>query len=154
MTSQWWSDDEQLFAALEDALREARDVPRHFIETGKAAFAWRTVDAELAAITYDSAADNRQPIGATTRAERAALRELTFSTPRLRIHLQVTDEALHGQIVPPQQCDIEVRRANASPHLIRTDEDGWFTVRPIPIGSFRLLCRSAGCTALTDWLAV
>ena len=153
MTSRWWSDDEQLFAAVEDALREAREVPRHFIETGEAAFAWRTVDAELAAMTYDSAAD-LQLIAATRAAERAALRELTFSTRQLKIHLQVMDKALHGQIVPPQQCEIEVRTADGPPSLIRTDDDGWFTVRPIPIGSFRLHCRTATSTAITDWLAV
>jgi hypothetical protein len=153
VTSRWWSDDEQFFAAVQDALREAREVPCRFIETGEAAFAWRTVDAELAAITYDSAAGNHQPIAAT-RAERAALRELTFSSRELKIHLQVADNALQGQIVPPQRCEIEVRTADGPPLLIRTDDDGWFTVQPIPIGSFRLHCRIADTTALTDWLAV
>jgi hypothetical protein len=153
MTSQWWSDDEQLFAVVEEALREGREVPRCFIEAGEAAFAWRTVDAELAAITFDSAADNQQLIAAT-RTERAALRELTFSTRELKIHLQVTDRALLGQIVPAQECEIEVRTVDRQPLLTRTDEVGWFTVQPVPIGSFRLLCRTPRGTALTDWLAV
>jgi hypothetical protein len=153
MTSQWWSDDDQLLAALDEALREAGEIPSHFVETGEATFAWHNVDAELAALTYDSAADNQQPIAAA-RAERAVLRELTFATQQLKIHLQVTDKGLHGQIVPPQQCEIEVRTADGPPLVVGTDEDGWFTLRPIPIGAFRLHCRAASGTALTDWLAV
>jgi hypothetical protein len=153
VTNRWWSDDDQLFAALDDALREAREVPGHLVEAAKASFAWHNVDAELAALTYDSAADSPRLIG-TTRAERAALRELTFATPHLKIHLQVTDKALHGQIVPPQQCEIEVRTAAGPPLVTSADEDGWFTVQPIPIGSFRLQCRTASGTARTDWLAV
>jgi hypothetical protein len=153
MTSQWWSDDDQLLAAVDDALREARDVPREFVEAGKAAYAWHNIDAELAALTYDSADDRR--LAAATRAERAALRDLTFATPQLKIHIQVTDKALHGQIVPPQRSDIELRTSQQPPVVISTDDDGWFTVQPIPIGSFRLHCRTAtGATALTDWIAV
>ncbi len=153
MTNQWWNDDDRLLAALDDALREARDVPRHFIEAGQAVYAWHNIDAELAALTYDSAAD-RDPVAAT-RAERAALRELTFATRCLTIHIQVTDKALHGQVVPPQSSDLELRTAGGPAVFIAADEDGWFTVQPIPTGSFRLYCRTVtGITALTDWLAV
>jgi hypothetical protein len=154
MTGRWSDDDEQLLAAVGEALREARDVPRHFIEAGKAAFAWHNIDAELATLTYDSAAEAFGRVAAT-RAERAALRELTLASSQLKIHLQVTGSALHGQIVPAQRCQLEVRTADAPATAIATDEDGWFTVQPIPIGSFRLHCRTAdNITALTDWLAV
>jgi len=154
MTSRWWSDDDQLLAALDDALREDRDVPRHFIETGKAVYAWHNIDTELAALTYDSAAESPRPVAAT-RAERAALRELTLATRQLKIHLQVTDRALHGQIVPAQQAEIELRTVDRPPAVIATDNDGWFSVQPVPTGSFRLHCRTAtGITALTDWLAI
>jgi hypothetical protein len=153
MRGQWWSDDDQLLAALDDALSEARDVPRQFVDAGKAAYAWHNIDAELAALTYDSADDRRPAVA--TRAERAALRDLTFATQQLKIHIQVTDKSLHGQVVPPQRSDIELRTRDQPPVVISTDDDGWFTVQPIPIGSFRLHCRTeAGTTALTDWIAV
>ncbi len=32
---QWWTDDDQLIAALSDALSQARAVPREFIKIGK-----------------------------------------------------------------------------------------------------------------------
>jgi len=48
-----WNDDEKLIEALREAFASADDVPAAFVEAGKAAFAWRTIDAELAALTYD-----------------------------------------------------------------------------------------------------
>jgi hypothetical protein len=51
-----WNDDQQLLADLVEAVRAAGQVPERFIELGQAAFAWRGVDAELAALTFDSAA--------------------------------------------------------------------------------------------------
>ncbi len=55
MAGQWWSDDDQLLEVLRDALTTAREVPPGLVAAGKAAYSWRTIDAELAALTYDSA---------------------------------------------------------------------------------------------------
>lgn len=154
MTSQWWSDDDQLIAALDAALREAHDVPADFVTAGTAAYAWHNIDAELAALTYDSAIDDGQR-QAVTRAERATLRDLTFASPRLKLHLRVTDKALHGQVVPPGESTIELHTKDGPPTSMTTDDDGWFTIRPIPIGSFRLHYRTAtGAAAITDWFAL
>ena len=40
--------DEQLLAALGEALRARQAVPEWFVETGKNAYAWHNIDAELA----------------------------------------------------------------------------------------------------------
>jgi hypothetical protein len=153
MASQWWSDDDQLFGALDDALRAARAVPRNFVETGKAAYTWHDVDAELAALTYDSALDEERM--AVSRAEPAPLRALTYASTELTIELEVTDDALLGQIVPPQPGELEARLADGQVTTAPIDELGCFVVRPIPSGSFRLQCRTAGGSAvLTDWLSL
>jgi hypothetical protein len=154
MASQWWSDDDRLFAELRDALRAARVVPRGFVEAGKAAYAWHGVDAELAALTYDSALDE-QFLAAANRAEPAPLRALTFASPELTVELEVTDDALLGQLVPPQPGELEVRRADGSAITVPIDELGCFVVRPIPAGAFRLHCRTAdGSAVLTDWITL
>jgi hypothetical protein len=120
---------------------------------GRAAFTWHNIDAALAALTYDSATDDS--LLTATRAERATLRDLTFATPSMKIHIQVTSKALQGQIVPPQPSTLELRTVDNPTIVLTTDEDGWFTVHPIPIGSFRLHCRTeSGVTALTDWFAL
>jgi len=155
MTSRWWSDDDELLAAVGEALRSANDVPRHFIEAGKSAFAWHNIDAELAALTYDSATHPQEHLVAITRAEPAPLRALTFASPRLSIHIEVVREALHGQVVPPQPGQIELRATGAAPVTIHVDEVGWFVIQPIPSASFRLRCRTDdGTSVLTDWITL
>jgi len=154
MSSQWWSDDDQLLAELGSALRTAPAVPRELVEAGKAAFAWRTVDAELAALAalaYDSALDEVLA-PALTRAEPAPLRTLTFSSAELTIEIEVTDDALLGQFVPPQPGEVEVVVQQGDDLTTTVDEVGCFVVRPIPSGPFRLHCRTAESTrAVTDW---
>jgi hypothetical protein len=153
MTSQWWSSDDDLMTALGDALRAARKVPPDFIETAKASYAWHNVDVELAALTYDSSADHLA--GVMTRAEPAALRSLTFAGRRLTIELEVIDAALHGQIVPPESGEVELQHADHTVSTAVIDEVGYFTVGPVPAGSFRLRCRtSAGYTAVTNWVTL
>lgn len=153
MTGQWWSDDDGLMIALDDALRAAREVPPDFIETAKASYAWHNVDVELAALTYDSSAD--QLAGVLTRAESAALRSLTFAGRKLTIELEVIDETLHGQIVPPESGEIELQLADHTVSKTIIDEVGYFIVGPVPTGSFRLHCRtSTGDTAVTNWITL
>src|SRR5512132_2576246 len=79
MTSPWWVDDDELLGELHRALEP---VPASFVEAGKMAFTWRSIDAELAALTYDS---SRDLVGAEqSRAEPAALRCLTFDATHRR----------------------------------------------------------------------
>jgi len=150
-----WNDDDTLLAALGDAIRAAEAVPSGFVRSGQAAFAWHNIDAELAALAYDSATDARELAGAGTRTDQAPLRALTFASPRLSIHLEVTRESLHGQIVPEQSGEIEFRPATGASRMITADEVGWFVVQPVPAGRFQLRCVAADGTAvITDWITL
>jgi len=161
MASHWADDDTELLAALDDALRTARAVPHEFIDAGKAAYAWRTIDAELAelgddtelaTLSYDSAI-HRESTRTAIRAEAAPLRALTFASNDLAIELEITTDELHGQLVPPQAGSVEVRLATGQVLPAAVDEIGWFVVRPVPPGSFRLLCHtSGGSSVLTGWI--
>src|SRR5262249_62009170 len=91
-----WADDDQLFAALKEALRAAQAVPPEFIEAGKRAYAWRNIDAELASLTYDSTRD----LVPSVRSETASIRALPFTSEHLIIELGVSREALHRQGLP------------------------------------------------------
>ena len=155
MTARWWIDDEGLLGALDDALRSSRDVPDRFVEAGKASYAWHGIDAELARLTYDSA--TMEPAGAlaTTRAEAASLRAMTYAARALAIELEVTDDALLGQLVPPQAGEVELRSSDGRTATVPVDEVGWFSFRPTPAGTFRLSCRPAeGRNITTDWISL
>jgi len=147
-----WNDDEQLLADLGAAIRARRAVPDRLVEIGKAAFAWRTVEAELAGLIYDSAASRAAPTGA--RAEPATSRRaLTFVTAELTIELEVGPDSLSGQLVPPQPGTVDLRdRDGVTAGTARADEVGWFVFRPRPSGLCRLQVRTAdGHEVRTEW---
>jgi hypothetical protein len=148
VTGQWWADDDQLAAELGAALRP---VPEGFVEAGRAAFAWRDIDAELAALTYDSATDGL--VGAGTRAAAAPSRELTFASGDVTIDVEITSEAVIGQVVPPEPGEVRVILAAGTETGAAIDEIGCFVIRPVPQGAFRLRCRTgSGTSILTGWL--
>ncbi len=124
-------------------------MPERFLEIGREAFAWHDVDFELAALTFDSAT---APAG--TRAEVATLRALTFAARRLTIELEVTADALVGQLVPPQPGELEVRPREGGIRTVPIDEVGWFAIRPRPAGLFRLHVHTAEGDVRTEWMTL
>ena len=147
-------DDEQLLAALSKAMRARREVPEWFVETGKNAYAWHNIDAELALLTYDSDSDTGRDLAAAVRSEVASIRALTFTSARLSIELEVTSDSLVGQIVPPGPGTLEIHTmagVTSSP----VNEIGCFAVTPIPASPFRLRCRAEdGADVLTGWITL
>ena len=144
-------DDEELLAALGEAMRARRGVPEWFVETGKNAYAWHNIDAELAQLTYDSLGDRQR---AAVRSEAASIRALTFTSSRLSIELEVGDGSLIGQIIPPRAGTLEVH-TTAGVTSSPVDDIGSFAVTPIPTSPFRLRCRTEdGADVLTGWITL
>jgi hypothetical protein len=147
--------DDRLLADLGAAVREGAAVPESFLAVGRAAFAWRTVDAELATLAEPEAA-----------LMRGSSRVWTLTTGDVTIELEATEDALVGQVAPPAAGSIELsvptgadRGAGAGrgagPVTAPVDELGWFTLRPLPSGLFRLrLTRTIGSPVVTEWLTL
>jgi hypothetical protein len=150
VTRTWWSDDDdQLLALLKDAITTEGSVPASFVQAGRAAYAWRTIDAELAELAYDSATAE-----SATRAEAATLRALTFVSANLTIEIQLTPDALYVQITPAQAGtavaqvagdDGGTREAGSA----EIDDLGFVVLRPVPPRPFRLLVRAGDAVVLT-----
>ena len=106
-------DDEQLLTALSEAIKARQAVPSWFVETGKNAYAWHNIDAELAQLTYDSYhADKRE--AAVVRSETASVQFLTFTSAHLTMELEVAGSSLLGQVIPPRSGTLEIHtRAGA-----------------------------------------
>jgi hypothetical protein len=156
--TEWWNDDEGLGAALAEALAERTAVPASMVDAGKAAFAWHGVDAELAELRYDSAVGAPDAgYAAATRAtenrpDTGTLRTLTFAAERLTVELDITADAILGQLIPAGAGRAELRTGDTT-KTVEIDEDGWFTIRPIPTTQFRLRCTTQdGQAALTPWI--
>jgi hypothetical protein len=150
MPDDW--DDEEILAELGEALRAREEVPEWFIETGKNAYAWHNIDAELAQLTYDSLVDRER--AAAVRSEAASIRALTFTSTQLSIELEVAESSLIGQIIPPRAGTLEVH-TTAGVTSSPVDEIGCFVVDPIPSSPFRLRCRTEdGADVLTGWITL
>ena len=147
-----FGDDDTLMDALREAIRAREAVPTWFVETGKSAYAWHNIDAELAQLTYDSERDQRMVT--TTRSETASIRALTFTSARLSIELEVSEDSLLGQILPPQVGTLEIHTTTGIDNTT-VDEIGIFAVEPIPNGSFRLRYRTPnGVDVMTGWITL
>jgi hypothetical protein len=147
-------DDEELLVALGEAMRARASVPEWFVETGKNAYAWHNIDAELAQLTYDSDSDTGRSRAAAVRSEAASIRALTFTSARLSIELEVGEGSLIGQIIPPRAGTLEVH-TTAGVTSSPVDEIGCFAVAPIPNSPFRLRCRTEdGADVLTGWITL
>lgn len=150
---QWYGDhvsDEELLAALGRALNEAEPVPRAVSEYARAGFGWRTLDAELAELVFDSAVEELVGV----RGEET--RQVTFRSPGLEIEVAVLDEGsrrIIGQLVPPQATAIEMRHDGHSVET-RSDDLGRFTFDGVPTGPISLRCSLGGMTVQTDWVVV
>ena len=146
-------DDDQLLAALKDALSARRAVPHEFVEAARNAFAWHNIDAELAQLTYDSTGELGHPAMAT-RAETAGVRELTFGSPRLTAELEITGDALLGQIIPAQVFTVDIQTPAGVTSAGSSDEVGFFSLRPLPQSPFRLRFRAAGIDVITGLITL
>jgi hypothetical protein len=145
-------DDDALTDALGEAVRAREAVPAWFVEIGKGAYAWHNIDAELAQLTYDS--DRDQRMAAVTRSETASIRALTFTSARLSIEFEVSEDSLLGQVAPPQTGTLEIHTTTGI-STTTVDEIGIFAVEPIPSGSFRLRYRTpAGVDVITGWITL
>ena len=104
-------------------------MPSWFVAMGKNAYAWHNIDAELAQLTYDSQADTEQM--AFVRSETASIRSLTFTSAHLSLELEVGEDSLLGQVIPPQAGTLETY-TKAGLTTLPVDESGYFAVEPIP----------------------
>jgi hypothetical protein len=147
-TGPWEPEDDELLAAVGDALQEEVAVPPRVTAMGKGLFSLYSLEAELAALEHGD------KLLAGVRSTTTGARELDFTLGDLTIHVELSGRQLSGQVVPPQPGEVDLQAQDERPRRIEVDELGWFTVAPPPRGEFRLLFLGAdGLRAVTDWIA-
>jgi hypothetical protein len=145
-------DGELLLVELQSLMSRLDPVPKTVDEAARAAFAWRTIDAELAELTRDSLLEDA-PAG--VRGAEGA-RMLSFESPSLSVELEVADlgqqgRRLVGQLVPPGPASIVVDHAGGRVDAA-ADELGRFVVDGLRPGPARVRCRVAGGGEIaTEW---
>ena len=145
---------------LLDELRAiARDrtepVPPLVLAASRSAYTWRTVDAELALLAYDSAADER----ALTGVRGSEARLVSFAAERTTIDVEVREDAngtrsVEGEAAPSPRR-LELLTAGGAPSLELEVTDGHFTATGLARGPVRFrLEMDGGRSTITDWLSI
>jgi hypothetical protein len=151
--------DEQLVAALGEALRAEDPVPPELLAAAKATWTWRTIDADLAELVADSALEGAAVRGPAGAATATGPRILTFAVGALTLVVEVAEQRdrrrLLGQIVPPRRADVELDHA-AGTVTVAADELGRFRVEDFPTGPVRLSLRFPDDPGrvVTSWVTV
>ena len=148
MKSRWWTDDD-LLAELGAALREEQ-VEEGIVRAGLAAFAWRTVDADLEIIGPD-AASALAGTGQVRSGQPGSPRTLFFHGERVSVDMEIDDAGLMGQLTPSGPGQVTLITADGPQATVLTDEVGGFTLPPPGCGPIRLECTLGADHFLTEW---
>ncbi len=122
--------DEELMAALAAVSGVVGGAPADVVAAAKATFTWRTIDTELAELTFDSVADTDALAGVRGGG---GPRALTFEHDDVVVEVEVSEDSagrtLVGQVVAAAPEWIELQQASgAAPVRIETDDLGRFRV--------------------------
>lgn len=144
--------DENLLIALGRAVEAADPVPETVLVGARAAFVWRTIDAELAEIAFDSAEDL-----AGVRGDEVN-RQVTFRAPGVEIEVMVIDNGsrrLVGQLVPPASADVVLHTEDGE-WTVSADRLGRFAFDDLRPGRARLAILGAEGQRLvqTEWVTL
>jgi hypothetical protein len=150
--------ERELLAEVREMLDETDPVPEFLLAAARETYTWRTIDAELAELTGDSALE-----AAAVRASRAP-RLLTFTAETATLVVEVAEQVrgaslgrrLLGQILSPRPADVEVRHGEGT-LSVTADEFGRFRAEAVPPGPISLACRFGGALKpqlVTSWVTI
>jgi hypothetical protein len=134
-------------------------VPTLLDDAARAAFGWRTVDAELAELLRDSAeATSEEEAGLLVRG-RHGPRQLSFESPQLGIELEVTETGprerrLAGQLLPPGEATVTVERPGQDGLSVQADDLGRFVLDGLKAGIVRLHVVLRGTQIAIPWTTI
>lgn len=149
-----------LLGELQGLLARADPMPPQLLEQVRRSFCWRTIDAELAELSFDSLVDQAPELAVRSQATLEP-RMLGFGAvvhgEDLSIEVEVSSEAdgcaLVGQIFPAGARAVEVQAGDGGSAEVPIDELGRFLIEPVPCGPVRLRVEHAGRAVQTTWVS-
>ncbi|MDF2729611.1 MAG: hypothetical protein K0T01_1397 [Acidimicrobiia bacterium] len=138
----------RLLSLLRRGLDQTDSSPADVIEFAKAALSWRTIDADLAQLSYDSIDDSTSVRGVATS------RMLAFESGELTIDLEHEPLSGHlmGKLDPAGQMTIELHVLDTV-LVTESDEFGRFSFEGIQSGPFAVVIRLEGAEVVkTQWV--
>ena len=146
----WTDDDEELWRELRTAVHESDAVdPRH-VAAARAAFSWRTVDAELLMLSDAAESDAALVRGSDPAEGRFSL----FLGATTSIELELADGHAIGQVLPVRACRLVKGSVDGEVAEIDVDDTGFFRFRVSDREKFRLHLEADGKAHVTQWVTV
>jgi hypothetical protein len=150
MTNPEPDEDLRLVHDLRAAVHGVGTPTARMMAAAQAAYSWRTVDAELVALTHDSLTDETTLV----RGGSAVPRTLVFEGPQLSVELEQTDEGVVGQLVPPTDGEVTLLGPDGELGHASVDEMGCFSFDRAAHGPVRLRCRTSSAVVITEWISL
>jgi len=140
--------DDELLAELGEAVAEADQVTDRQRQAARAAFTWRTVDAELAELLHDSALES-----AAVRGD-DDVRTLSFASGAVTLEVEIDGDTVRGQVVGGAAESVLVQRSIADDQPIGLDAGGFFRVEDVAPGPVRFVVRAGDWMLTSPWVAI
>lgn len=140
--------DAALLDELRTVLAHHDPVPPRALESARAASTWRTVDAELAELQFDSSLDAAGVRGM------AWPRQLSFEAREASIEVEVDHDRLVGQVVPPAALDLVLTDTTGDERTTRSDHVGHFVFTEIERGTVRITAQLPDGSVTTQWFTL
>lgn len=141
-------EDAALLAELRAATELHDPVPERALAAARAAYTWRTIDAELAELQFDSLVDAAPVRGM------AWPRQLSFDTGSAGLEIEVDGDRIVGQVVPPAALTITLSRADGTTRTTDSDDIGHFTFTDVGEGTVRLSAALPDGSITTQWFSI
>jgi hypothetical protein len=153
--------DVTLLVGLGRLLDRLDPVPPECSDQARQLFCWRSLDAELAELSFDSLVDRDLAVAVRSGESVLEPRMLGFGAvvdgEDLSIEIEVSAMdgqcTMVGQLDPPGATSIGVEARGGEVLEAPVDEVGRFVVRPVPSGPVRLRIEHAGHLVHTTWVS-
>lgn len=151
-------DDDELMALLGRAVADGEAVPEHRRAAARAAFTWRSVDAELAELLHDSALD----AGAAVRSAAAGPRSLAFGRGGLTLEVEVDGGTLLAEVLAEGAAaaatdgpaSVTLQRPGAADLTEQADAAGFARFAEVATGTVRFVVERGGWSLTTPWVTL
>ena len=156
------SSDEGLMLELRSLLTRLDPVDPRLLDKARFAYCWRSVDSELAELSFDSLVDHDMALAVRAGGDPAVEpRMLGFGAvvggENVAIEVEVTPgparPALVGQLLPAGAATVELQAGTGEVDTVQADELGRFLIEPVPSGPVRLRVRHGERLVHTTWVS-
>lgn len=141
-------DDDDLQALLGQALLiDEGSIPPQAHELALVSFDLHHLDAEVAELVRDSLST----ADSTVRSAEEQHRDLEYQGPGFALLLELTGDALSGQLASADAARIRLQRRDGAETVLDVDEFGSFRAQAVD-GWFRVVIDTGSAVVMTEWV--